>query len=128
MVGPAPAAILVLDDDRSARLLLERVLLKAGHQVTLVETAAEGLRLLTGGTFQLLVTDKNLPDLDGLEVVRRVRALHPALPVIVMTGFPTEASRAEALKLGVSAYVSKPFGVHDMLGLCLQALRDGVGA
>lgn len=128
MVGPAPAAILVIDDDRSARLLLERVLLKAGHQVTLVETAAEGLRLLTAGTFQLLVTDKNLPDLDGLEVVRRARALHPALRVMVMTGFPTEATRVEALKLGVDAYVSKPFGVHDMLELCLRALRAGAGA
>jgi DNA-binding NtrC family response regulator len=126
MSSANPGRILVIDDDRSARMLLERVLVKAGHHVSLVDTAEEGLKLLGEGPFHLLITDKNLPGLDGFEVLRRAREKHPKLQAILMTGFPTDATRSHAQDLGVYAYVTKPFGVHDILDVCEKALQAGL--
>jgi DNA-binding response OmpR family regulator len=115
--------VLVIDDDRSARMLLERVLQKAGHTVSLVDTAEEGLALLGSQPFDLLITDKNLPGIDGFEVLRRARQTNPTLQAILITGFPTEATRSHATELGVYSYVTKPFGVHDIVDICDAALR-----
>jgi DNA-binding NtrC family response regulator len=128
MTAVPPGRILVIDDDRSARMLLERVLVKRGHAVSLVDTAEEGLSLLASGTWDLLITDKNLPGIDGLEVLRRAREKNPALQAVLMTGFPTEATRSHAADLGVYSYVTKPFGVHDITDICEQALAAKVAA
>src|SRR5262245_59106737 len=82
--------ILVIDDDRSARLLLERVLVRAGHQVTLHDTAEDGLKSLANQTYDLLITDKNLPGADDLEVLKTARAANPNTQAILITGFPNE--------------------------------------
>jgi len=119
--------ILVIDDDRSARMLLERLLSRAGHAVTLVDTAEEGLEQLGRHTFDLIVTDKNLPGTDGLELLKRAREKYPNLQGILITGFPTPETRNTAQELGVFSYVTKPFGVHDMLGLCDAAVRKAMG-
>lgn len=118
-----PGRILVIDDDRSARLLLERVLTRAGHSVTLVDTAEDGLLLLAAQPFDLLVTDKNLPGIDGLEVLKQARAAQPRLRALLITGFPTPETQLAANDLGVHAYVTKPFGVHDILDTCEAAIR-----
>jgi DNA-binding NtrC family response regulator len=120
-----PGRILVIDDDRSARLLLERVLVRAGHQVTLVDNADAGLSAITSGGFDLLITDKNLPGTDGLEVLRQAREKQPTMKAILVTGFPTSETRAHAKDLGVFEYVTKPFGVHDILDVCDAAIRAG---
>jgi DNA-binding NtrC family response regulator len=122
-----PGRILVVDDDRSARLLLERVLTRAGHVVTLVDTAEEGLTRLKDETFDLLVTDKNLPGIDGLEVLKQARAAQPRLRALLITGFPTPETQVAAKDLGVHAYVTKPFGVHDILDICEAAIRASRG-
>lgn len=127
VVSSKKGRILVIDDDRSARMLLERVLVRAGHEVKLVDTAIEGLEALKQGGFDLLITDKNLPDVDGLELLRRAREANPGLQVILMTGFPTAETRTHAQELGVHSYVTKPFGVHDILGVCEAAIAASGG-
>jgi DNA-binding NtrC family response regulator len=121
--GKQPGNILVIDDDRSARMLLERVLTRAGHRVSLVDTAEEGLDKLKAEPFDLLVTDKNLPGLDGLEVLKQARVVRPRLRALLITGFPTPETKSAASELGVHAYVTKPFGVHDILDICEAAIR-----
>jgi two-component system, sensor histidine kinase RpfC len=121
--GKQPGNILVIDDDRSARMLLERVLTRAGHRVLLVDTAEEGLDKLKAEPFDLLVTDKNLPGLDGLEVLKQARVVRPRLRALLITGFPTPETKSAASDLGVHAYVTKPFGVHDILDICEAAIR-----
>ncbi|MBL8921907.1 MAG: response regulator [Myxococcaceae bacterium] len=123
-----PGRILVIDDDRSARMLLERVLTRAGHSVVLVDTAEEGLTRLKAEPFDLLVTDKNLPGLDGLEVLKQARTVRPSLRALLITGFPTPETQTAAHELGVHAYVTKPFGVHDILDTCEAAIRASRGA
>ncbi len=118
-----PGRILVIDDDRSARMLLERVLTRAGHVVTLVDSAEDGLTRLKAEPFDLLITDKNLPGLDGLEVLKQARTAQPRLRALLITGFPTPETQVAANDLGVHAYVTKPFGVHDILDICESAIR-----
>jgi DNA-binding response OmpR family regulator len=120
--------ILVIDDDRSARVLLERVLRRAGHTVKLVDTAEQGLAALQAGTYDLLVTDKNLPGIDGLELLRRARERSPQLQAILITGFPSDETKSHASELGIYSYVTKPFGVHDIVEVCEAALRAGAKA
>lgn len=119
--------ILVIDDDRSARMLLERVLLRAGHRVTLTDNAQDGLDAVSKGGFDVLITDKNLPGTDGLEVLRLARERQPAMQAIMMTGFPTQETQTHARELGVFGYVTKPFGVHDILDICDAAVRAAHG-
>lgn len=123
-----PGRILVIDDDKSARLLLERVLTRAGHTVVLVDNGEQGLKLLTQQPFDLIITDKNLPGLDGLEVLRQARAHHANLQAIIITGFPTPETKTSAKDLGVFSYVTKPFGILDILGTCDGAIRAARGA
>ena len=122
-----PGKILVIDDDKSARLLLERVLSRAGHTVTLVDNGEQGLTLLSKDAYDLIITDKNLPGIDGLEVLRLAREQIPTLQAIVITGFPTPETKSSARDLGVFSYVTKPFGILDILGTCDGAIRAARG-
>lgn len=127
MISPTtarvPGKILVIDDDKSARLLLERVLGRAGHTVTLVDSGEQGLQLLSKESYDLIITDKNLPGIDGLEVLRLARQQIPLLQAIVITGFPTPETKTSAKDLGVFSYVTKPFGILDILGTCDGAIK-----
>ncbi|MBS1154072.1 MAG: atoC [Myxococcaceae bacterium] len=122
-----PGKILVIDDDKSARLLLERVLSRAGHAVTLVDNGEQGLILLSKEPYDLIITDKNLPGIDGLEVLRLARQQIPKLQAIVITGFPTPETKSSARDLGVFSYVTKPFGILDILGTCDGAIKAARG-
>jgi DNA-binding NtrC family response regulator len=122
-----PGRILVIDDDKSARLLLDRVLTRAGHQVVIVDTGEQGLEALERQTYDLIITDKNLPGIDGIELLRKARALHPHLKAIIITGFPTPETKSSAQELGVFSYVTKPFGILDILGTCDEAIRVARG-
>jgi CheY-like chemotaxis protein len=117
-----PGRILVIDDEKSARLLLERVLTRAGHQVVLAETGEQALESLAKESFDLIISDKNLPGMDGLEVLRLARAKFPTLQMILITGFPTAETKQSARALGVHDYVTKPFGILDILGSCDTAI------
>lgn len=127
IAAPIPGKVLVIDDDKSARLLLERVLTRAGHTVTLVDNGEQGLALLATQSYDLIITDKNLPGIDGLEVLRLARTQLPKLQAIVITGFPTPETKTSAKDLGVFSYVTKPFGILDILGTCDGAIKASRG-
>ena len=120
-----PGRILVIDDERSALALLDRVLSGAGHQVVLVDNGEAGLQRLSKERFDLLICDKNLPGIDGLDVLRMARGQHPALQAIMITGFPTPETRASAEALGVHSYVTKPFGILEIVSACDSAIAAG---
>jgi CheY-like chemotaxis protein len=123
-----PGRILVIDDEQSARALLERVLERAGHKVTVVDTGEKGLEALAVESFDLIVTDKNLPGIDGLEVLRLARSKYPTIQAIVITGFPTPETETSARELGVFSYVVKPFGILKIVQACdgaIDAARSG---
>ena len=118
-----PGRILVMDDEKSVQLLLDRVLTGAGHTVVVVESGEAALQALQRDPFDLLIADKNLPGIDGLEVLRLARPQYPNLQAILITGFPTPETRQEANALGVHAFVTKPFGILEIVEICDSALE-----
>jgi excisionase family DNA binding protein len=118
------ARVLVVDDEASIRDLLSKTLALAEYDVDLApdgRTALERLRIIP---YDLLITDLKMPGVDGLTVIREARRLKTDIPVIIITGFSTEASAIEAVNLGVSGYLTKPFRVPRVLAAAAKALGE----
>ncbi len=118
------ARVLVVDDEETIRDLLAKTLALAEYDVDLAadgRTALERLRILP---YDLLITDLKMPGVDGLAVIREARRLKADIPVIIITGFSTEASAIEAVNLGVSGYLTKPFRVPRVLAVAAKALGE----
>jgi excisionase family DNA binding protein len=116
--------VLVADDESSIRELLSKTLALAEYEV---ETAPDGraaLDRLRLGRYDLLIADLKMPGLDGLTLIREARRLKADLPVIIITGFSTESSAIEAVNLGVSGYLTKPFRVPQVLAAAARALGE----
>ena len=124
--APAPGRprVLVVDDEASIRDLLSKTLALAEYDVDLApdgRTALERLRVIP---YDLLITDLKMPGVDGLAVIREARRLKTDLPVIIITGYSTEASAIDAVNLGVSGYLTKPFRVPRVLAAAAKALGE----
>ncbi len=104
---------LVVDDENSVLQILGKVLEQMEFKCVLCTTGEDALTELESGTFDLLVTDKNLPGISGIEVAQVARNIYPALPILVVTGYASEESALEALSLGVADYVLKPLDLND---------------
>jgi excisionase family DNA binding protein len=118
------ARVLVVDDEPSIRDLLAKTLALAEYEVDLApdgKTALERLRIVP---YDLLITDLRMPGVDGLTVIREARRLRPDIPVIIITGYSSEASAIEAVTLGVSGYWTKPFRVPRVLAAAAKALGE----
>jgi excisionase family DNA binding protein len=116
--------VLIVDDEATIRDLLSKTLALAEYDVDLApdgRTAVERLRIIP---YDLLITDLKMPGVDGLSVIREARRLMADIPVIIITGFSTEASAIEAVNLGVSGYLTKPFRVPRVLAAASKALGE----
>lgn len=111
-----------MEDEADLVATYRRLLRRAGHRVVAAGTRAQGLAALYAEPFELVITDLRLPDGSGLDVVRSARTLPKPPPVVVVTGFPSEAGRAEALALGATAYLGKPFAIAAFTGLVGELL------
>jgi excisionase family DNA binding protein len=116
--------ILVVDDEASIRDLLAKTLALAEYDVDLAPDGRSALERLRVIPYDLLITDLKMPGVDGLTVIREARRLKPDIPVIIITGFSTEASAIEAINLGVSGYLTKPFRVPRVLAAAAKALGE----
>ncbi|MCC6498458.1 MAG: response regulator [Propionibacteriaceae bacterium] len=116
--------ILVADDEQAVRDLLVKTLSGGGYQV---DTAVDGLSAierLRATDYDLLITDLKMPGMDGLSVIREARRRSLDLPIIIITGYSTEASAIEALNMGVCGYLTKPFRLQRVLAVAARALGD----
>jgi excisionase family DNA binding protein len=116
--------ILVLDDEASIRDLLAKTLALADYDV---DTAADGrsaLERLRMYSYDLLIADLRMPGIDGLSVIREAKRLKADIPVIVITGYSTESAAIEALNLGVTSYLTKPFRVPQVLAAAAKAIGE----
>lgn len=114
--------ILVVDDEPGIRELLSRTLTMSDYDVDVAGDGASAVDRLRSSQYDLLLTDIRMPGMDGLAVIREARRYHPGLPVIIITGYSTESTAIEALNLGVSAYITKPFQRHQVLSRVARAL------
>jgi two-component system, NtrC family, response regulator PilR len=106
--------ILVVDDEPSMRELLSIMLRREGFAVEVAESRATAARVLATGPFDLVITDVKLPDGDGIEILRHVKAAAPETVVIVMTAYGSTETAVAALKLGAQDYLVKPFDVEEL--------------
>jgi two-component system, NtrC family, response regulator AtoC len=118
------ARILVVDDEDSLREFLVEALEGAGHEVLEADGGAAALERLATANVQLVITDLKMPGVDGMEVVRHVRADHPDVEIVVLTAHATVDSAVEGMKLGVFDYLQKPLsGPAELRLLAERALE-----
>ena len=117
------AHILVVDDSAMERRLLEESLRRAGHEVAVAADASEALTRLQLHPVDLVVTDLLMPDVDGLELLKRIRTRLPAVPVILVTGGGGESEAVAALRAGASDYVRKEYLTEQLQPAVLRVVK-----
>ena len=115
-------AVFVVDDDEAMRDSLDFLLSSAGCTVRTFEAAERLLEALTDGNCGCVVSDVRMPGVDGLELLRRIKAERPSLPVVIITGHGDVPLAVEAMKLGAADFVEKPFDDERLLGVVKAAL------
>lgn len=112
-----PAHILVIDDDWINRELMQTVLKRAGYTVQTCSTGERGLQVVAETPPDMVIVDLRLGDMNGLEVVERIRAMPGRrLPIVVMSALEGDQVRKEALEAGSDLFISKVFAVSDLIG------------
>ena len=119
-------AVLVVDDEPPIRRLLRTSLGAQGFDVLEAADAAAALDQIPKGKPDVMLLDLTLPDLDGLEVIRRLRSTGDKTPIIVLSSRGEEKGKVEALDLGADDYVTKPFGMSELVARIRTALRHRV--
>ena len=114
--------ILVVDDEPAIHRFLKPVLTAEGYRVVQALTAADALKLAADARPDAIVLDLGLPDLDGKEVIRRLRQ-DSSVPIVVLSARDRETEKVQALDLGADDYVEKPFGVGELMARLRAALR-----
>jgi excisionase family DNA binding protein len=116
--------VLVVDDEASIRDLLAKTLALAEYDVDVAPDGRSALDRMRMYPYDLLIADLKMPGMDGLTVIREAKRYKSDLPVIIITGYSTEASAIEAVNLGVSGYLTKPFRVPQVLNAAAKALGE----
>src|SRR5688572_13987932 len=117
--------ILVVDDEASIRdLLVKALALEERYDVDTASDGRSALERLRLYPYDLLIADLRMPGIDGLSVIREAKRLKTDLPVIIITGYSTETAAIEAVNLGVSGYLTKPFRVPQVLAAAAKAIGE----
>jgi two-component system KDP operon response regulator KdpE len=117
-------SVLIVDDELPIRRLLKRKLAAQNYRVIEAETAKAGLDLLRSGEPDVVILDLGLPDTDGIEVISLMRALS-RVPIVVLSSRDDERTKVEALLRGADDYVTKPFGMDELIARLQTARRHG---
>ena len=122
-MNAAPLRVLVIDDEPPIRKLLRVGLSAHGYQIMEASSGKMALELLGGQTPDLIVLDLGLPDMQGHELLRTMRARNDSVPIVVLSSRDDEAGKVQALDSGADDYVTKPFGMDELLARLRAALR-----
>jgi DNA-binding response OmpR family regulator len=120
--------ILLVEDDEAIAAGLVRVLDSQGHDVTRLARGGPAPAAVAAGGFALVILDLGLPDLDGLELCRRLRAAHPELPLLILTARDQELDVVAGLDAGADDYLVKPFRLSELLARVRAHLRRAAAA
>lgn len=106
--------ILVVDDEENARVALSKILVHEGYDVASAANGVEALNYLRSNEVELIITDLNMPEMNGLMFLRELNRVHPASNVIMITAYGEVESYLEAMTLGAFEYVNKPVRYDDL--------------
>ena len=116
--------ILLVDDDIDCLQLLEEYLTMEGFKVTCASNGYEALNLLKTDSFAIMLTDYNMPGIDGLRLSEKARMSDPKMIIIMLTGAPLNQILADANKLGIAAVLAKPYQLAELLDLIQRTRRE----
>ena len=119
----APLKVLVVDDEPAIRRFLRTSLTAQGYQVAEAENGTAALEDLRRAAIDILVLDLGLPDVNGFDIIERLRGQGSTVPIIVLSSRTDETGKVKALDLGADDYVTKPFGIDELLARIRAALR-----
>ncbi len=115
--------ILVIDDEDIVRLSCSRSLVPQGYELKMAKNGPEGLKILEEETFDLVLTDLKMPNMDGIEVLGTIKERWPKTDVVIVTGYQTVETAVKAIKIGAFDYVEKPFTPDSLLATVANVFR-----
>lgn len=118
--------VLVIDDEPAIRKLLRTGLSTQGYEITDARNGRTALEALEGEPPDLIILDLGLPDMSGHELLRLIREKHEHVPILVLSSREDERGKVEALDFGADDYVTKPFGMNELLARMRAALRHRI--
>jgi two-component system, OmpR family, KDP operon response regulator KdpE len=127
-MSAAPLRVLVIDDEPPIRKLLRLGLSAQGYQIVETGSGKAALELFSQQLPDIVILDLGLPDMQGHEVLRALRARNDSVPIVVLSSRDDEAGKVQALDLGADDYVTKPFGMDELLARMRAALRHQLQA
>ncbi|MBS3918399.1 MAG: response regulator [Deltaproteobacteria bacterium] len=116
--------VLLMEDEMNIARGLEMVMREEGYDVDLADTGQRALDKFRASEFDLLVADLRLPDMDGMDVIQQVREKRPKTNVVIITGYPSVSSAVQAVRMGVSDYLRKPFTEDEFKTAVKSALKE----
>lgn len=119
----SPARLLIVEDDDDLRTILAQRFSESGYEVVTAATGPAALEAVEADVPDLVMLDVMLPELDGVEVCRRLRAKHPLLYIMMLTARADELDRVVGLEVGADDYVTKPFSLQEVVARVRAALR-----
>ncbi len=125
-MAKSAARILVVDDEENARIALTRLLSKEGFLVDSVSNGFEALNYLRQQTVNIIVTDINMPEMDGISFLRELNKNFPKTNVIMITAYGGVESYLEAMNLGAFEYINKPVKIDELKLILKKVLRETV--
>ena len=119
------ANVLVVDDEKTVCKSCKKILIQAGYNVDVALSGEEALNKVKANGFDVVITDWKMPEIDGIEVARRIKKENPNIAVIMITGYPSVETSIKAIRSGVSDYVPKPFTPEELSDAMIRALAKG---
>lgn len=116
--------ILVVDDDAEARKILSSILFEEGYSVETVANGKQAIRACEQARFDVALIDIKLPDMDGTELLHRLKEKQPHMVKIIVTGFPTLENAMKTVNEGANGYILKPFDVQKLLEMIKKHLTE----
>lgn len=117
------ARILIIDDDENIRKVLQTILEDEGYTVDTADTAKKGIERTEKNFYNLALIDVRLPDMEGIELLTKLRDTKPKIRKVIVTGYPTLQNAVAAVNKGADGYVMKPFDVEKILATIKEQLK-----
>ncbi|MEC4675382.1 MAG: response regulator [Nitrospirota bacterium] len=116
--------VLVIDDEDIVRTSCSRALTPEGYEVKMARNGFDGLKMIEEEEFNLVLTDLKMPDMDGIEVLGKIKEEWPGIEVIIITGYQTVDTAVKAIKLGAFDYIEKPFTPDALVSAVRNAFEQ----
>jgi DNA-binding NtrC family response regulator len=114
--------VLIVEDDQAMAQMCAKLIRRRGHTAQIAESSHQALAILRGANdIDIVISDVQMPQMSGIQLLARLRALHVTIPIILMTGYTQILNASQALDLGASDYIVKPFDADALLGTLERA-------